>query len=257
MMGPMSRLRLFHWKAAEAAPLIAALEAAGHSVEYREAAASYREARDSPPDAIVIDLSRLPSHGREVAIALRGSKSTRHVPIVFAGGDPAKVEGVRRVLPDATYTSATRLVATLRRVKPVADPVRPVQMMDRYAGRTTAQKLGIGKGAAVAVVDPPPDYARAIGKLPEGAWFEEDATEDCKLTLWFAHDPAGFQAALPKMRKVAAKSRLWILWPKGRKDGLNGNIVRQGAIDVGLVDYKICSVNKAWSAMVFTVKKAR
>jgi hypothetical protein len=50
---------------------------------------------------------------------------------------------------------------------------------------------------------------------------------------------------------------LWILWPKGRKDGLNGNIIRQGAIDVGLVDYKICSVNESWSAMVFTVKKTR
>jgi len=257
MMGPMSRLRLFHWKAAEAAPLIAALKAAGHSVEYREGAASYREARDSPPDAIVIDLSRLPSHGREVAIFLRGHKSTRHVPIVFVGGDPRKVEGVRRLLPDATYTSPARLAATLRRVKPIANPFRPAPMMERYAGRTTAQKLGIGAGAAVAVVDPPPDYQRAIGELPEGAWFAEDSTEDCKLTLWFTHHSAGFQAALPKMRKVAAKSRLWILWPKGRKDGLNGNIIRQGAIDVGLVDYKICSVNESWSAMVFTVKKTR
>jgi CheY-like chemotaxis protein len=255
MMGRMSRLRLFHWKAAQAAPLIAALKAAGHSVEYREEAASYRDARDSPPDMIVIDLSLRPSHGREVAIVLRAHKATRHVPIVFVGGDPEKVEVVRRFLPDATYTSPNRLIATLRRVKPLADPVLPPRMMDRYAGRSTAQKLGIGKGAAVAVVDPPADYARAIGKLPEGAWFEEDSTEDCKLTLWFAHDPAGFQAALPEMRRVAAKSRLWILWPKGKKDGLNGNIVREGCVDVGLVDYKICSVNETWSAMVFAVKK--
>ena len=128
----MSRLRLFHWKAEEAAPLIATLKAAGHSVEYQEKLASYREARDSPPDAFVIDLSRLPSHGREVAIFLRGSKATRHVPTVFVGGDPEKVEGVRRLLPDASYTSPGRLIATLRQVKPLADPVRPAQMMDRY-----------------------------------------------------------------------------------------------------------------------------
>jgi hypothetical protein len=257
----MSRLRLFHWKAEEAAPLIAALKAAGHSVEYQEKLASYREARESPPDAFVIDLSRLPSHGREVAIFLRGSKATRHVPTVFVGGAVEKVEGVRRVLPDASYTSPGRLIATLRHVKPLADPVRPAQMMDRYAGRTPAQKLGIGKGARVAVVDPPSDYAQAIGKLPEGAWLEEEPTDDCKVTLWFARDPAGFQAALPEMRKAAARTRLWILWPKrkpkGKQDGLDGNIVRQGAADVGLVDYKICSVNETWSAMVFTVKKVR
>jgi hypothetical protein len=252
----MARLRIFHWKAEEAAPLISTLKAAGHTVEYQEQVASYREARKSPPDAFVIDLSRLPSHGREVAIFLRSSKATRHVPTVFVGGEPEKVEGVRRLLPDASYTSPGRLVAALRRVKPLADPIRPAQMMDRYAGRTTAQKLGIGKDTRVAVVDPPANYANAIGKLPEGAWFEEESAEDCKVTLWFAHDPAGFQAALPEMRKVAAKSRLWILWRKAKKDGLDGNVVRQGCIDVGLVDYKICSVNETWSAMVFAVKKA-
>jgi hypothetical protein len=38
---------------------------------------------------------------------------------------------------------------------------------------------------------------------------------------------------------------------------LNGNFVRQGALAMGLVDYKICSVDGVWSGMVFAVKKAR
>jgi len=181
--------------------------------------------------------------------------------MVFVGGDPEKVEGVRRVLPDAVYTSHGRLITTLRHVKPLADPLRPKQMMDRFAGRTTAQKLGIGKDSRVALVDPPPDYANAIGDLPEGASFHEELGEEesgnCALTLWFVRHPAEFQAALPRMRRVAAKSRLWILWRKGKKDGLDGNVIRLGAIDVGLVDYKICSVSEIWSAMVFAVKKAR
>src|ERR1700733_6351707 len=110
----MARLRIFHWKAEEAAPLIATLKAAGHTVEYQERLSSYREARESPPDAFVIDLSRLPSHGREVAIFLRSSKTTRHVPTVFVGGDPEKVAAVRRLIPDASYTSPGRLTAILR-----------------------------------------------------------------------------------------------------------------------------------------------
>ena len=53
------------------------------------------------PSAVLIDLDRLPSHGREVAIVLRNSKSTRYIPIVFAGGLAEKVDRVRRELPDA------------------------------------------------------------------------------------------------------------------------------------------------------------
>ena len=254
----MARVRLFHWRAEEAKPLLTLLEAAGYSVDYKEPVSSYREVRLSPPDAIVIDLSRLPSHGREIAVFLRGSKATRHIPIVFVGGEPEKIEGVRRVLPDATYTPVSRLRSALRSAiaNPPENPLKPAQMMDRWGTRTTAQKLGIAAHSRVFVIDPPNGYERAIGDLPEGACFKEESAEDCKVALWFVHGIAEFQAALPRMRALAARSRLWILWRKSKQDGLNGNIIRSGTIDVGLVDYKICSINQTWSAMVFAIKKA-
>ncbi|HEY1754092.1 MAG TPA: hypothetical protein VGG72_01755 [Bryobacteraceae bacterium] len=255
----MARVRLFHWRAEEAKPLLTLLKAAGYSVDYREPVSSYREVRSSPPDAIVIDLSRLPSHGREVAVFLRGSKTTRQIPIVFVDGEPEKIEGVRRVLPDAVFTPLSRLRSALRTAiaKPPENPLKPAQMMDRWGTRTTAQKLGIAANARVFVIDPPANYARAIGQLPEGACFEEESADGCKIALWFVHGIAEFQAALPRMRKLAADRRLWILWRKSKQDGLNGNIIRAGAVDVGLVDYKICSINDTWSAMVFAVKKAK
>jgi hypothetical protein len=258
LTGPF-RIRVFHWRAEEAKPLLTVLEAAGYSVDYKEPVSSYREVRASPPDAVVIDLSRLPSHGKEVAVFLRGSKATRHIPILFVGGEPEKVEGVRRVLPDAVYTPISRLRSALRSAiaNPPADPLKPAQMMERWGSRTTAQKLGIAPHSRVFVIDPPSGYARAIGELPAGACFEEESSANCALSLWFVHGVAEFQAALPRMRALAAHSRLWILWRKSKQDGLNGNIIRAGAIDVGLVDYKICSIDKIWSAMVFALKKAR
>lgn len=254
----MPRVRLFHWKAEEAKPLLTFLQGAGYAVDYKEPVSSYREVRLSPPDAIVIDLSRLPSHGREVAVFLRDSKATRHIPIVFVGGEPEKIESVRRVLPDAVYTPLSRLRGALRTAiaNPPANPLKPAQMMERWGSRTTAQKLGIAKNSRVFVIDPPSGYARAIGELPEGSCFEEESAENCAVSLWFVHGIAEFQAALPRMRALAARSRLWILWRKSKQGGLNGNVIRAGAIDVGLVDYKICSINDTWSAMVFAVKKA-
>jgi hypothetical protein len=145
----------------------------------------------------------------------------------------------------------------LKRAKPVKDPVVPRQMMQTDPSRTAAQKLGIRAGATVGLIDPPVDYRKVIGKLPAGVVLEENPDRACAVTLWFVHDPAECQAALPSRRALAARSRLWILWKKGRRDGLNGTLVREAALVMGLVDYKICSLDGVWSGMVFAVKKAR
>jgi hypothetical protein len=255
----MPRVRLFHWRAEEAAPVIAKIQEAGYEVIYERdtQSPSVRQLRDSAPAAIVIDLSRMPSHGRYVGAWVRGSKSTRHIPLVFVDGDPEKVDAIRREIPDAVYASRVDLGAALKRAKPVKDPVVPRQMMQTDPSRTAAQKLGIRAGATVGLIDPPVDYRKVIGKLPAGVVLEENPDRACAVTLWFVHDPAECQAALPSRRALAARSRLWILWKKGRRDGLNGTLVREAALVMGLVDYKICSLDGVWSGMVFAVKKAR
>jgi CheY-like chemotaxis protein len=260
----MERVRLFHWNVDEAAPVLEVLRRAGFEVEYqaRFEPAILRGMRQTPPDAVVIDLSRLPSHGREVATVLRGNKQTRSIPILFVDGTPEKLSIVRQALPDADYCERPRLIAALRKcikARPKS-PVVPTQMMDRYAGRTTAQKLGIRAGARVAVVDAPRDYARVIGVLPDGAELVESSSPDpaTAVTIWFVEEPESFLAALPKMRRAAAESKLWVAWPKkaARPDSLlTENVIRGMAIERGLVDYKVCSVNETWSGLCFSVKK--
>ena len=129
--------------------------------------------------------------------------------------------------------------------------------MERWGSRTTAQKLGIAKNSRVFVIDPPSGYVRAIGELPEGACFEEESAEGCAVSPVVR--PRHRRNFTPRCR-ACARSQLaaacGFLWRKSKQDGLNGNIIRAGAIDVGLVDYKICSINETWSAMVFAIKKA-
>jgi hypothetical protein len=252
----MARVRVFHWKAAEAGPLLDKLRACGYETEYDERVdyAILPALKRSPPAAVVIDLSRLPSHGREVATALRGSKATRLIPIVFVDGLPEKVEAIRRHLPDAVYTSLGRLASALKQAiaKAPVEPVVPAQMMERYAGKTACAKLGIGAGTRVAVVDPPANYVAVIGEAPANVQFEEEGR--CPLTLWFVHDLDGWRSALPRIRVVAGRGKLWILWRKqaaGKRSGVTQQMIREEAAAVGLVDYKICSVNETWSAMLF------
>ena len=162
----MPTVRLFHWRTSEAEALIATLREAGYRVLYnpKTQAPSIREIKESGVAAIVIDLSRLPSHGRNVGAWLRGSKSTRHIPLIYVGGEPEKVAATRKEIPDATYVSQAQLIGALKRVKPVEHPVIPRQMMAPDPSRSTARKLGIREESAAGLIDPPADYAREIGR---------------------------------------------------------------------------------------------
>jgi len=254
----MARVRLYHWNAKEARPLLEQLQVDGYTVDYPSdnvLERGFRSLRESPPHAIVIDLTRLPSQGRHVGVAIRARKTIRNIPIVFVDGDPEKVEQIRADLPDAIFTSRAKIRSALNRARPIANPAAPL-----YSNRTVAQKLGIREDTRVAVLDGPRGYAKAVGALPAGARFEEDPAEMLPVTLWFVRDPEMYLAALPRMRKLATKSRLWVIYPKqqGRPKAsreVSLFFIRNEALGVGLLHYKTCSLNATWTGMLFAPRK--
>jgi CheY-like chemotaxis protein len=257
--GLKGNVRVIHWRAAEAGALLEECRKAGFEVDYVEGdgAAITRAIRARVPDGLVIDLSRKPSHGREVGIWLRRAKATRGVPIVFVGGEPEKVESVQALLPDAAYCEVGAVGAALRRVVQGGagrrDFVTPPGIMERGLAKTAAQKLGIATGAAVRVVEAPRDFPELLGAVPEGVTFQEDAAP---LTLWFVEGRAALLGSLREMRLAAASTKLWLVWRKGNGREVTQNVLRETAREVGLVDYKICSVDARWSGMLFARKRA-
>lgn len=246
-------ITVIHWKAAEAASLLELLRNAGYTVEYEEgfSRGSMQAWRQKPPSAFVIDLSRLPSHGREIAIALRQSPKTRQVPIVFSGGKPEKIEPIQALFPDAAFCREADVAAALKQAKPPEKPVRPIAIMDRYGSRSVAEKLGIREGSAVRLIDAPGHVEAVLTPLPANVEFTEDAAG---VTLCFIHGVDEARAKISALRNVARKAKLWILWRKKGAPGhagVDGNFIRETAIGLGLVDYKICAVGDVWSAMAF------
>jgi hypothetical protein len=255
----MLRVRIVHWKPSEAGDLLATCRAAGFHVDFedQDLASTIKAVRENPPDVLVIDLSRMPSHGRELAIWFRNLKRTRHMPIVFAGGAPEKVAGIRGQLPDAVFSSLHRLAADIRHAQthPVLNPATPPRVMERYGSRTNAQKLGIQAGSTVGLFDAPRDYAAVLGELPADVELIEDPGHAQPVTLWFVTDPREYVNGLRRKRALAGRTKLWVIWRKASTNGLNGNLVREAANGVGLVDYKICSLSQQWSGMAFAVRK--
>jgi hypothetical protein len=149
----VARVCLFHWNETEAARRAKDLEAAGNAVDVhtRFTPALLRALAESPPDAVVVDLTRSPSHGRDVAIALRTRAGTRSVPLVLAGGDADAIEKVRRHLPDAVYASWKSIGRAVAKAiaSPPAEPVVPDSVLAGYSGTPLPQKLGIKEGSTV------------------------------------------------------------------------------------------------------------
>ncbi len=255
----MKRVRLIHWNVNEARGRLDRLTAEGYEVEWepRPGPDLFRNLTADPPGAVVIDLSRLPSGGRDLALEVRHRRSTRDVPLVFVEGAVEKVERVRALLPDAVYTTWPDIGPALRKAiaEPLRDPIVPDSRMAGYAGVPLANKLGITEGAVVSLVDAPEGFAAQLGDLPEGVALRDGLRGRADLVVWFARSQNAMRRRMNQIAVRAAESPVWIAWPKkssGVECDLTQQIVRCAAEAAGLVDYKIIAIDSTWSGLLFT-----
>ena len=258
----MARIRLIHWNGPEGRERKQRLVSLGHQAEFddEEWPALGRTIRASLPDVFLIDLSRLPSHGREVALSLRGRKETRLTPIVFVDGDPEKVAKLKTILPDATYTTWGRLKTAIPRAiarKPASPVIPPTSI---YSGRSTVDKLGVKAGMRVAVLGAPAGFTDTLKDLPAKVTFTAKPTSDCDLFLVFVRSRRELEAQLVAVGRNAARQTAWFAWPKKAsavKTDLDGNVVRETGLSAGFVDFKVCSIDGTWSGLAFKRKQGR
>jgi CheY-like chemotaxis protein len=262
----VARVLLVHWKAEEAGPNVAALRKAGHDVHVLapEGMPPLRALAADPPGAIVIDLGRLPSHGRAVGTALRQQKATRDVPLLFVAGDPEKTARVKALLPDAVYTTWRGIAGALRKALRARRPAKPVvpDTMAGYSGTPLPKKLGIKAGSTVALLGAPEGFAaQTLGPLPEGTAVRRDARSPFRVGLLFARSRADLVRLFPAAaRAMGEPGALWIAWPKkasGVASDLDGNAVREFGLAAGFVDYKIAAIDGVWSGLCFARRKSK
>ncbi len=252
-----------HWKQEEVGERAARLEAEGYEVDGDVPGTSIgvRELREDPPTAFVIDLGRLPSHGREVAFALRQSKALRAIPIVFVGGAEVKVERIRSQLPDAVFTSWEQIGAELRRAigHPPADPLVPQSDSGPRSGRALAQKLGLKEGMTIAAIGAPAGVGQMLAPLPARVTLRGGNRGAREMTLWFVTARVDFERRLAAVAKAVGEGTLWMAWPKrssGVETDLSEDAIREVALRAGLVDTKVCAIDDTWSGLRLTRRRS-
>ena len=252
----MKTVRLVHWNEDEGLERQKQLEALGFETEFDDGDGVFmmKLLQAGPPDAVVIDLSRLPSHGREVGHGVRTRKTIRHLAIVFVDGEPEKVKRIKALLPDAIYTTWGRIKTALPKAiaKPPKNPVVP----DHNAawGKSTAEKLGAKPGFKIALLASPKGFADSLKPWPAKVAFTARPDAAADLFLCFARAERELQAHLLALRGVADRQTLWLVWPKkasGVKSDLDGNVVRTTGLAAGWVDFKVCSIDATWSGLAF------
>jgi hypothetical protein len=185
-----------------------------------------------------------------VAVLLRQRTATRHVPLVFAGGERNAVGRVQSLLPDATFTSAWDAVADAvdhaRRNQPASPVVRGT--MDAYAGAPLLQKLGVR--GTVTLLNAPSGWETKL----DGATVVPPPAD---VAVLFVRDRDELEHEFEPAQSTFTRS-LWIAWPK-RASGLGSDLtqvgVRRYGMDRGLVDYKVAALDETWSGLRFARRR--
>jgi DNA-binding response OmpR family regulator len=104
-------LVLIHWNPLEAQELAIPLRADGWEVdvESKDGAKAGKKILTKRPDAVLIYLSRLPSHGSITAKGVRAYKGGRHIPIIFIDGKSEAIKKTMIEVPDGRFIRSREL----------------------------------------------------------------------------------------------------------------------------------------------------
>lgn len=254
------RVRLLQTSAAEAIEVRRQLDRLGYALESEPLTAdALRALRHDPPAAAVINLSRAPAAGRDLALNLHAVMATRAVRLVFVGGTGEKLAQIQALLPDAVFTAWEGIAEALQHALIAPEPAAPVSVFAGYYGTPLVKKLGIRPGMRVGCRGEPDGVRAAVGDLPEGALWTEGPGAQADLLLWFVRSRQELETEIGSIKGQMGKAGVWILWPKKGSPlaaDLNERCVRETGLAHGLVDYKIAAVDETWSGLKFARRKA-
>jgi hypothetical protein len=127
-----------------------------------------------------------------------------------------------------------------------------------YSKRSLVEKLGIKPHSKIAILDPPADFDKTLGPLPEGVSMRSKLDKNFDFIHAFFLSGKALDRRFPSLKKALSESgALWISWPKKAakmQTDLTDNVVREIGLRHGLVDIKVCAVDETWSGLKFVYR---
>jgi hypothetical protein len=120
-----------------------------------------------------------------------------------------------------------------------------------YSKTPLFRKLGMKPGSVWKVIDPPENYHALVGDAP-GVVFSYKQTDLDGIHIFTNDLEVMEQYMLECRHQIRKNGALWFSWYRknaGLPTALSEDLIRQTAISLGLVDVKVCAVDRHWSAL--------
>ena len=128
-----------------------------------------------------------------------------------------------------------------------------------YSPNPLIKKLGIKEGYRCLVLNEPDHYVDLLEQIPSDTEFTDIPSGEFDFIHVFITKKQEFRQGWPDWKQSLKKTgMLWISWPKKTSElstEIDGNYVRSEGLMGGLVDVKVCAVDKDWSGLKFMWRK--
>jgi hypothetical protein len=122
-----------------------------------------------------------------------------------------------------------------------------------YSGTPLPRKLGIKEGHRLALIGAPGGFDTTLGELPEGVEIRTSARGRSDVIVCFLVRRAELVRRFDTLRRALEyDGGLWIAWPKRAsavETDVTEDVVRETALERGLVDNKVCAIDETWSGL--------
>lgn len=127
-----------------------------------------------------------------------------------------------------------------------------------YSGTLLARKLGIKPGFKIKLYNEPDYYLGLFSDLPTDLKELSDKKSKKDFIHYFALNAAQLNKDINQLRQeIVENGMIWISWYKKSSNietDLDENIIRDLALNCGLVDVKVCAINELWSGLKFVIR---
>lgn len=194
----------------------------------------------------------------------------------MSSGDlPAELKAVFRRHPDAKakfegygekhrreyidYVAGAKKPETrLKRADRVVMMLTGKKLSTVYQPKTIPEVFGLKPEHRVRIVNPPSDYDEIMSGYRFGHLVEDDHFDMAHV---FVESQGEMERRLIELRaQMVPNGTIWVSWPKmssGVKTDVNETSIRRFALDIDLVDVKVCAVSDLWSGLKLVIPVAK
>lgn len=126
-----------------------------------------------------------------------------------------------------------------------------------YTGTPLAKKLGFKEGFKVRIANRPDHYFDLFEDLPKTIEFRNEKKSKKDFIHYFTKQARELERDIIHLKnEIVANGIIWISWPKKSSKivtDITEDVIRNLALENGLVDVKVCAVDEVWSGLKLVI----